>query len=130
MPPVNRLTDTLGIVMFLAGLGICLYLLQQVSPFLDTGQDNIEAIALMFLGLFLWAGGGFTVLSRQLQNKWPVLTGRIRENTGLRQGVLAGVAACMLALLAIYDLLDSAMALTVVFLALLVETFLRNRRAV
>lgn len=127
---MHRLTDTLAIVMFLAGVGICLYLLQQVSPFLESGQDNIEAITLMFLGLFLLAGGGFTVVSRQLQSKWPVLMGRTRENTGLRQGVLAGASTCVLALLAIYDLLDFAMALTVVFLALLIETFLRNRRPV
>lgn len=115
--------------MFLAGLGICLFLLQQVSPILDNGQDNVEAITLMFLGLFLLAGGGFTVASRQLQSKWPVLMGGSQVNIGLRHGVLAGTAACVLALLAFYDLLDFAMAITVVFLALLVETFLRNRRA-
>lgn len=114
--------------MFLTGLGICLYLLQQVSPIMEDGQDNIEAITLMFLGLFLFAGGGFTVVSRQLQSKWPLLMGGSQENMGMRHGVLAGTAACILALLAFYSLLDFAMAITVVFLALLVETFLRNRR--
>ncbi len=127
---MNRLTDTLGIVMFLAGLGICSFLLQQVPPFLESGQDNVEAITLMFLGLFLLAGGGFTVFSRQLRSKWPALMGRTRENTGLRQGVLAGAAACILALLAFYNLLDFAMVITVIFLSLLVETFLRNRRTI
>lgn len=127
---MQRLAETLGIVMFLAGLAICTYLLNQVSPFLESGKDNVEAIALMFLGLFLLVAGGFALVSQQLQSRWPALAGSNQEHRGLRHGVLAGGAACLLGTLAIYDLLDFALAITVVFLALLVETFLRNRRAV
>lgn len=119
----------LGIAMLLSGLSLCSYLVQRISPFLANGQDDVQVIALMFLGLFLSAAGAFSLISRKLQHSWPGLTGSAHADVSLRHGVLAGLALCIMAMLALYDLLDFAMAVSVVFLILLLETFVQNRKA-
>ncbi len=114
--------------MLFCGVGICTYLVLEVPPYLDSGKDNIQVILVMFAGIFLATGGGGALLARKMHKRWPVLKGRANEDVSLRQGILAGLGICIMSLLSLFDLLDFAMAVSVVFLVVLLETFLQNRR--
>ncbi len=114
--------------MLLAGVGICTYLAWAIPPYLDNGKDNIQMILVMFVGIFLATAGTGVLLAQKMHKRWPVLKGKTREDVSLRQGLLAGLGTCILALLALFDLLDFAMAISVAFLIILLETFLQNRR--
>lgn len=126
---MQKMSGWLEVLMLIAGLGLCAFLVQRVSPFLDNGQDNVQAILLMYLGIFLFTVGTFSQLSRQIHARWPALARRPHEDFSLRHGLLAGVAACTMATLALYALLDFAMAVSVIFLVALMETFWQNRKA-
>ncbi len=118
-----------GTLMLLVGAGICGYLAWTIPPYHADGTDNIQMILVMFAGIFLATGGIGTLLVRKMHQRWPVLKGRTHEDVSLRQGMLAGLGICIAAVLALFDLLDFAMAVSVAFLIILLETFLQNRRS-
>ncbi len=127
---MSKVSLITGILMFVSGMGICTYLVWTTSPYLDNGQDNIRSILVMFAGIFLATGGLGALLLRPMHRRWPVLKGKTREDASLRQGLLTGLGFCIMALLTLFDLLDFAMAISVAFLIVLLETFLQNRRTV
>lgn len=117
-----------GLMMTFMGLAICGYLVVEVSPFEASGQDNREAIFTMFIGLFTLATGIGSLLAYKLHRRWPILGGGADEDLSFRHGVLTGIGAFMMALLALYDMLDFAMAASVVTLLIFLESYLQNRR--
>ena len=104
-----------------------LYLSLAVAPFTPDGQDDIQAIGLMFLGLFMIAGGFGTLLAHKLHQHWPGMRGHGSRDVSLRQGLLLGLAVCLMGVMALFDLLDFAVAGSILFLIGLLETFLQNR---
>ena len=104
-----------------------LYLALTMPPFTPDGQDDIQAIALMFLGLFMATGGLGTLLAHKLHQHWPGMRGRGSRDVSLRQGLLLGLAVCLMCFMALFDLLDFAVAISILFLIVLLEMFLQNR---
>lgn len=104
-----------------------MYLGFVVAPFTAEGEDNLQAIILMFIGLFLTAAGFGTLLAHKLHQHWPSMQGQGSRHTSVRQGLLLGLAVCLMGVMALLDLLDFAVAGSILFLIALLETFLQNR---
>ena len=126
-PSESRAPIYIGNCLFLAGTIMVLYLGLAVAPFTPEGQDDVQAIALMFLGLFMTVGGLGTLLAHKLHQQWPGLRGRGSRDVSMRQGLLLGLAVCLMGIMALFDLLDFAVAGSILFLLGLLETFLQNR---
>ena len=126
-PHESRTPIYVGNCLFLAGTAMVLYLSLAVAPFTPDGQDDIQAIGLMFLGLFMTAGGVGTLLAHKLHQQWPGMRGHGSRDVSLRQGLLLGLAVCLMGVMALFDLLDFAVAGSILFLIGLLETFLQNR---
>ncbi|MDE0671066.1 MAG: hypothetical protein F4Y08_11785 [Caldilineaceae bacterium SB0662_bin_9] len=126
-PSESRAPLYIGNCLFLAGIVLVLYLGLAVAPFTPDGQDDVQAIALMFLGLFMTVGGLGTLLAHKLHQQWPGLRGRSSRDVSMRQGLLLGLAVCLMGIMALFDLLDFAVAGSILFLFGLLETFLQNR---
>lgn len=116
--------------MMLVGFGLLAYLLTTTPPTLSDGQFNMPAVILLFAALFSAVTGVGGLLAGILHRRWPALAGGPKgvSAAGLRQGMILGIAICLLAFLALIQILDSAIAGVVLILAALTETFIQNRR--
>ena len=107
------------------------YLLQGIPPFLPDGQLNIAAILLFFVALFGFAAGVGVLITLQLHQRWPGLTGQPFYKPdpiiAIRQGGLFALAVDTIALLAFFQLNDLAFVTVVILLIILFETFLQSR---
>jgi len=117
-------------IAILCGAASLYYLLAAVPPFADDGRMNLPAVIGFFGGAFLLLGGAGTMIAMPLHERWPSLAGVARRSlagvppeAALRQGILFGLAGCVLLLLALLDLFDPAFVLAVLMLTGLLEAF-------
>ncbi len=116
------------------------YIFTQLPPTLPGGQLDLAALILLFGGIMLTVTGMVGLLALALSRRWPILAGRgglsrspavrVRSRTqaAIRQGLLAGTVAAAMLVLALTGWLDLAIALVIIVLAGLVESFVQSRR--
>lgn len=114
----------------LCGGGALYYLLTTVPPQIANGVLNVPAVMGFFGAALLALGGVGTMVALPLHERWPSLAGVGRRSlsapppeAALRQGLLFGLAICILLLLAMLDLFDSAFVIAVLMLTGLLEAF-------
>jgi hypothetical protein len=101
---------------------------------------DLAALILLFGGIMLTVTGMVGLLALALSRRWPILAGRgglsrspavrvrSRSQAAVRQGLLAGTVAAAMLVLALTGWLDLAIALVIIVLAGLVESFVQSRR--
>lgn len=122
----------ISIVAIAAGGGLLFYLLTVVPPVDATGQLDMPAVVLFFVGLGLTALGIGNLIASVLHLQWPALAGvsprrRPPPLVALRQGAIFATAFVLLALLALFQRLDIALILVTLLVAGLLEAFIQNR---
>ncbi|MBP7962708.1 MAG: hypothetical protein KBG20_03055 [Caldilineaceae bacterium] len=134
-----RSTTTALTLAALSGALLTGYVFTQMAPILSTGRLDLAALLLLFGGIMLMITGLVGLLALGLSRRWPVLAGRgglsrykavrtrSRTQAAIRQGLLAGVVAAALLVLALTGWLDLSIALVIVVLAGLVESFVQSR---
>lgn len=107
------------------------YLLLRVSPYQPNASLDRASIALLLAGLFVFVAGVGTLLALILHQRWPGLAGYADDEllplVAVRQGILLGLAAVVIALLAIMQLLDIVFIAFALLVAGLFEAFLQTR---
>ena len=133
-------TTTALTLAALSGALLTGYVFTQVPPTLPTGQPDMAALILLFGGIMLGVTGMVGLLALALSRRWPILAGRgglsrsqavrVRSRTqaAIRQGLLAGIVIAAMLVLALTGWLDLAIALVIIVLAGLVESFVQSRR--
>lgn len=107
------------------------FLLLRVSPYQPNASLDRASIALLLAGLFVFVAGVGTLLALILHQRWPGLAGYADDEllplVAVRQGILLGLAAVVIALLAIMQLLDIVFIAFALLVAGLFEAFLQTR---
>lgn len=130
------------LVAALLGGALAAYIVLQVPPSLADGTLDLTAVLPFLLGIFMAVTGATGILSLALSRRWPALAGRMalaarssveqgqrRARAGVRQGLLAGLAVVAMIALFLSGWLDLAIALVLVMLIGLIESFVQSREA-
>ncbi|MDQ3248944.1 MAG: hypothetical protein M3Q45_06995 [Chloroflexota bacterium] len=122
-----------SMLLCLGGGGMLVYLLRYVPPTLPDAGWHWPMISLFITALALLVSGIGALGALAVHRRWPGLGGARRHgvpqpDTALRQGFLLGSMSTVLALLALFRLLDITFLLVTLLLAGLVEAYVQSRQ--
>ncbi len=116
----------------MAGLLLLFFLIYKVPPVTGDGQTDLVVVGAFILASMIMVSGIAAFLFLPLHRRWPALAGTKRGApepfVAIRQGLLTGATAGVLAVLALSQMLDIAFVTGTILIAGLTEAFLQSRQ--